>query len=103
MTDVAAPNERDPEIRGVPQPRLRDPLLRKAPVILKDVFLRTRVERSELRPLTAESARREPEGEIDPSLPCGGIDAELVDDERTQQMSFPLSPRDASDVQLEDG
>ena len=36
MTDVAAPDEREPEIREVPQLRLRDLLLQKAQVISKD-------------------------------------------------------------------
>jgi hypothetical protein len=37
MTDVAAPDEREPEIREDPQPRLRDLLLQKAQVISKDL------------------------------------------------------------------
>ena len=39
MTDVAAPHERDPEIReAFLSLALRDPLLQKAPVILKDLL-----------------------------------------------------------------
>jgi hypothetical protein len=62
MTDVAAPNERDPDPRGVPQPRLRDPLLQKAPVILKDLLRPlARVARSICRGMNGFAFRR---GEI---------------------------------------
>jgi len=51
MTDVAAPNERDPEIHEAFLSLACDPLLQKAPVILKDLLRRSCPERRPLLPI----------------------------------------------------